>query len=80
MNDGDADKFERAIVELKSKRPFEPFRIVTAKGVKLLVADPDRLMVVPGGAVRVFERSGHLHTLKMGDIIALEELKVKYTA
>ena len=80
MKSDDATKFEEVIVALRDKRPFDPFRIVTAKGVKLLVANPDQLMVAPHGTIRLVERTGRLNTLHRGDVVAIEELKVKFTA
>jgi len=66
----------RAIVELKFKKPFDPFRIVTAKGEKLLVPEPERVVILPGDSVHVLQRSGRLVRVPKNEIVAIEELKV----
>jgi hypothetical protein len=75
MNGGDSNKIVRVIADLKSKVPFDPFRIVTTKGDKFLVAKPDLVMIVPG-IIRVFARSGHMVQLQEKELAAVEELKV----
>jgi len=71
---GNAGKLELAIAELQRKRPFDPFRIVTSRGEKILVAEPDMIILPSGDSVHVMQRSGRLLHVPKVEIIAIEEL------
>jgi hypothetical protein len=74
MSDGDADKFERAIVELKNKRPFDPFRIVTAKGEKILVERPDQMAICETRIFCFYPGSDRHAFIRPSEITAVEEI------
>jgi len=70
---------ERVIVDLKLQVPFNPFRIVTAKGEKILVAEPEMLLLLPGEYFHVAQRSGQIIRLPRSEVVAVEELKTTLT-
>ncbi len=77
----DESSLVRAVLKLKFKKPFDPFRIVTNKGEKLLIPEPEMIVVPSRTAwVHVVQRSGRVERLAKRDIIAIEELKVMSVA
>ena len=80
MKDGGADKIARAIIELKHRRPFEPFRIVTAKGDRLLVVESEKLAIGRTQMFYVFPGSDRFVFIPMNQLVAVEQFEKRPAA
>lgn len=61
------------IRELRSRDPFDPFRIVMSSGEKYSIEDPDNLVI---GETRLFycvPRSEHVIYMRMNQIVSIEQ-------
>ena len=72
--------FEGTIRELKEKYPFAPFRIVTARGDKYRIDDPEMMVIAASEIIYVVPRSDKVVFIRKNQITALEKLPDKSAA
>ena len=64
-----------SIRELQRRKPFDPFRIVTASGDKYLVDAPDNLAIGESQIFYCYPRSDKLAYIRINQIVAIEQFQ-----